>query len=87
MPKISEKKYKLVGDLTIRDITKTVEWDATFGGTAVAWGQTHAAFKISGVINRFDFGLKWNKTLEAGGLMVGQDITITTNVEIAKEKK
>ena len=87
LKKISDAKYKLIGDLTIRDVTKTVEWDALFGGTAVAWGQTHAAFKISGTINRFDFGLKLDKKIETGGLVVGKDVTITANIELTKKER
>ncbi|MEK7263070.1 MAG: YceI family protein [Bacteroidota bacterium] len=85
--KIGDKNFKLIGDLTIRDSTKTVEWDATYGGTTVAWGQPHAGFKLKSVINRFDFGLKWDKTVEAGGLMVGKDVTITVSVELVKKEK
>ena len=73
-------------DLTIRDVTKEVEWDATYGGTAVAWGSTHAGFKISGAINRLDYNLKWNKTIDAGGLVVGDNVDIIANIEIVKNK-
>ncbi|MBS4028408.1 MAG: polyisoprenoid-binding protein [Ignavibacteriales bacterium] len=85
--KVGENKFKLVGDLTIRDITKEVEWDATFGGTAVAWGAKHAGFKVVGAINRFDYGLKWNKTIETGGLVAGDIVTIIANVELAQHKE
>ncbi|MEE9429896.1 MAG: YceI family protein [Melioribacteraceae bacterium] len=85
LTKIKGKKYKLVGDLTIRDITKEVELDLKYNGTIKdPWGNTKAGFKISGTINRFDFGLKFNKLMEAGGMVVGDDIEISVNAELKK---
>jgi len=84
--KVGDNKYKLTGDLTIRDVTKSVTFDATLGGTMKApWGVTIAAWKATTVINRFDFNLKWNKAIETGGLIVGQDVTITLNMEFNKK--
>jgi len=77
-------KYKLVGDLTIRDVTKSVPFDVTYGGTVNAMGGTHAGFKAKTTINRFDYNLKWDKTTEAGGLVVGKDVDITINVDMKK---
>ena len=84
--KVSEKNYKLVGDLTIRDVTKSVTLDVKYNGTVKdPWGNTKAGFKISGVINRFDYGLKWNAALETGGLVVSEDVTININLELNKK--
>ncbi|MEM7552177.1 MAG: YceI family protein [Bacteroidota bacterium] len=84
--KKSGKKYKLVGDLTIRDVTKTVEFEADYNGTVKdPWGNTRAGFKIEGTINRFDYGLKYNDLLEAGGAVVGEEVDITVNVELIKQ--
>ncbi|MGI9542469.1 MAG: YceI family protein [Cyclobacteriaceae bacterium] len=86
LEKVDGKKYKLTGDLTIRDVTKTVELDVKYGGTIKdPWGNTKAGFKISGSINRFDYGLKWNNAMEAGGLVVGEDVEIICNVELQKQ--
>ncbi|HUW06468.1 MAG TPA: YceI family protein [Williamwhitmania sp.] len=86
--KVSGNKYALTGDLTIRDVTKRVTFDVTYGGTVKdGYGNTKAGFKATTVINRFDYGLKWNALTEAGGAVVGQDVTITINVEVAKDKK
>ncbi len=83
--KVGEKKYKLVGDLTIRDKTKEVELDVTHNGTIKdPWGNTRAGFKIEGEINRFDFGLKWNKLMELGGAVVGKTVRIKINTELKK---
>ncbi len=84
--KISDGNYKLIGDLTIRDITKEVTLDAKLNGIIKdPWGKTRAGFTVSGVVNRFDFGLKWNAMLETGGLVVGKDIVININLELIKE--
>ncbi|HTL06987.1 MAG TPA: YceI family protein [Chitinophagaceae bacterium] len=81
---LGDNKYKLVGDLTIRDITKTVTFDVTYGGTVTAMGGTHAGFKAKTTINRFDYNLKWSAATEAGGLVVGKDVEITLNIDMKK---
>ncbi len=84
--KVDGSKYKLVGDLTMHGITKTVELDAVFKGTAKSpWGQTVGVFKLSGVVDRKDFGLTWNKMLDNGGLLVGEMVNITANIEVVKK--
>lgn len=85
--KVGENQYKLVGDLTIRDVTKEVELDATYGGTAAAWGMTKAGFKLKGKINRFDYGMKWNAKTDSGGLVAGEMVEIECNVELNKQKQ
>jgi polyisoprenoid-binding protein YceI len=79
-----DNKYKLVGDLTIRDVTKSVTFDVKYGGTVVAMGGTHAGFKGTAKIDRFDYNLKWSKTTEAGGLVAGKDVEITINADFKK---
>ena len=84
--KVDGKNYKLVGDLTIRDVTKEVVLNVVHNGTIVdPWGNTKAGFKATGVINRFDYNLKWNTALETGGLVVGEDVDITINLELNKK--
>ena len=84
LKKIDEKNYKLVGDLTIRDVTKEVTLDVVYNGTVQAWGQTKAGFKIKGEINRFDYNLKWNTLIEAGSAVVGKAVYITVDLELQK---
>lgn len=87
MQKVGDNKYKLVGDLTIRDITKQIALDVTYNGTVKdPWGNTKAGFKITGELNRFDYNLKWNALMEAGGAVVGKMIGITINLELQKSK-
>ncbi len=69
--------YQLIGDLTMRGVTKEIALDVKPGGLGKdPWGNTRAAFEASGKINRKDWGLQWNKALEAGGLLVGEDVTL-----------
>ncbi|MBL0047935.1 MAG: YceI family protein [Bacteroidetes bacterium] len=85
--KVSGKKYVLEGELTIRDVTKKVKFDVTYNGTGKnPWGMTVAGFKASTTINRMDYNLKWNKTLEAGGVLVSEDVVVSINMEMVKSK-
>lgn len=82
--KTDGKNYKLVGDLTIRDVTKEITLNVIYNGTVQAWGSTKAGFKITGEINRFDYNLKWNTLLEAGGAVVGKTVYLTIDLELQK---
>ncbi|OOQ61877.1 YceI family protein [Mucilaginibacter pedocola] len=82
-----DDEYKLVGDLTIKGITKSVTLDAEFGGsTDDFYGNTKAGFEVSGKINRKEFGLTWDGVTEAGSIVVGEDIKLIANVQFAKQK-
>lgn len=77
--------YKLTGDLTIRDVTKSVTLDTTLSAPVkTPWGNQARAAKLTGKIKRGDFGLKWNKALEAGGVVVGEEVTIEVKAEVTK---
>jgi polyisoprenoid-binding protein YceI len=83
--KVNGKNYVLEGELTIRDVTKKVKFDVVYNGTAKdPWGNTKAGFKIKTKINRFDYGLKWNAAVEAGGLVVSNEVEIAVNLELKK---
>jgi polyisoprenoid-binding protein YceI len=77
-------KYQLKGDLTIRGTTKPVVLDVAYGGNVKAFGGERAGFKVSGTIKRFDYGLKWDKKIEDGSFVVGDDVQITCKVELKK---
>lgn len=80
--KVGQDQYKISGDLTIRGITKSVVLDGKNNGTITdPWGNTRTGWTASTKINRFDFGLAWNQAIEAGGLVVGKEVTITINAE------
>jgi polyisoprenoid-binding protein YceI len=84
--KLKGDKAKIAGNLTIKNITKPVVFDATVSKAVQdPWGGTRMGIEMSAQINRKDFGLNWNKALEAGGFVVGDDIKITVELEgIAK---
>jgi len=80
------EQYKLTGDLTIRDVTKTIELDVEFGGSAVdPWGNTKAGFELNGKIKRKEFGLKWDALTEAGGAVVSDEVKLHLNVQLVKQ--
>ncbi|WP_298297651.1 YceI family protein [Hydrotalea sp.] len=84
--KLSDEKYNLTGNLTIRDVTKTVILDVTYGGQIVdPWGQTKLGFEVEGKINRKDFNLTWSATTETGGIVVSDEVKLHMNIELAKQ--
>lgn len=84
--KLEEDMYKLTGNLTIHGVTKEVTLDAELGGvTTDPWGQSKVGFEITGKINRKEFGLEWNATLETGGVMLAEDVKLQIAVQLTKE--
>ncbi len=77
-------EFKIVGDLTIRDVTREVVLDAEFRGSAEFMGTTKAGFRATGEINRQDFGVSFSRTMETGGLVVGDTVEITLEIELNK---
>lgn len=74
--------YEIAGDLTIKDVTKPVVFEAEYGGKGTnPWGVEVVAFEAETKINREDFGLTWNAALETGGVLVGKDIKIKLELE------
>jgi polyisoprenoid-binding protein YceI len=81
-----DKTFKATGQLTIKNVTKPVILDVTYQGAVKdPWGMERAAFTATTNLNRQDFGLTWNKALETGGMVVGDEVTITINVEGVKQ--
>ncbi len=76
---------EVTGNLTINGVTKPVKLDVDLGGINVdPWGQTKAGFSFEGKINRSDFGLNWNAALEAGGVMVSDEVKIAGELQFVK---
>ena len=76
----------LTGDLTIKDVTRSVEFDVDFGGVGQdPWGNTKAGFEATATVNRKDWGLTWNAAVEGGGVLVSDKITINIDVQLAKQ--
>lgn len=80
-------KVEIVGDLTIRDVTKSVTLKGEQLGpvTNPFTSQTTIGYSLTGAINRDDFGLNWNQALETGGVLVGKEIKLTIEAEVAKQ--
>ncbi|HEX9843599.1 MAG TPA: YceI family protein [bacterium] len=80
------RKFRLVGDLTIRDVTREVVLDGEFDGRIVdPWGNERAGFSAEASISRKEFGVRWNQALEAGGVIVGDSVKIILQVEAVKQ--
>jgi polyisoprenoid-binding protein YceI len=83
-----ENIYNLVGELTMKDITREVRLEVDFGGIMKdPWGNEKAGFSVHGKINRKDWGLMWNATLETGGVLVSDEISISCEMQLVKTKK
>lgn len=83
--KTADDEFILHGDLTIRDVTKPVILDVQALGTAIdPWGNLKSGFSIEGKINRKDWGLNWNAALEAGGVLVSEEVKINCSVQLVK---
>jgi polyisoprenoid-binding protein YceI len=75
----------LEGDLTIRGVTKPITLDVEYNGMGKdPWGNTKAGFSVRGKLNRKDFGLNWNAALEAGGVLVGDEVKILCEIQLVK---
>ncbi|MDV3307738.1 MAG: YceI family protein [Cyclobacteriaceae bacterium] len=76
--------YKLKGDFTMRDVTKPVTFDVTYGGTVDTGRGVKAGFKVTGKVNRKDYNLKWDNRLAGGELVVSDDVDIVCKIEMNK---
>lgn len=75
--KVGEEDFKLTGDLTIRDVTKEIVLDVVYGGQINdPWGNIRTGFKVTGSIDRYDYNVKFNSPLEAGGLALSKKVNI-----------
>ncbi len=86
--KAGKNKYILVGDLTMRGITKSVTLDVKYGGTIPndGYGNVKSGFIVKGTLNRMDFGIAWNAKTEHGGWTVGEEVEIEVKLEFVKSK-
>jgi polyisoprenoid-binding protein YceI len=81
---IAPGELKITGDLTIHGVTKQVVLNATAPKSPIkdTWGLTRSAASATAKVNRKDFGLNWNKNLDSGGVMIGDEVNITLDMEM-----
>ncbi|HKY97064.1 MAG TPA: YceI family protein [Gemmatimonadaceae bacterium] len=79
-------EFSLIGELSIRDVTREVKLDVTNEGAVTdPWGNSRIGFSAQGKIDRREFGLTWNQALEAGGFVVGDEIKISIDAEFTAQ--
>lgn len=79
--------YALTGDLTIKGVTRPATFDVEYEGKGTnPWGQEVVGYSAESKINRKEFGLTWNQALETGGVLVGEDIKISLDIQAAEAK-
>ena len=84
--KIKDDQYDLTGDLTMHGVTKSVKIPTQYSGLMKdPWGNAKIAFSLDGKINRKDWGLNWNSALEAGGVLVSDEVHLTIEMQFIKQ--
>jgi len=82
---LGDDVYELTGNLTIKGISKKVVLSIEYGGLVTdPWGNLKAGFSLTGKVNRKDWGLIWNATIESGGVLVGDEVKILCDIELTK---
>lgn len=83
-----KNKFKVVGEMTLLGVTKPTTWDVEYLGSAMdPWGNMRAGFTAATKVNRKDFGMTWNKALDKGGVMLGEEVALNLNIEAIEQKK
>jgi polyisoprenoid-binding protein YceI len=86
LKQVRDEKWELIGNLTIKGISREVKFDVEFGGkNKDPWGNEKAGFSLEGKINRKDWGLNWNAMLETGGVLVSDEVRISAEVQFVKQ--
>ncbi len=84
--KTGSDTYDLTGDLTIRGVTRQETFNVTYEGAGKdPWGNEKAGFSAEGKINRSDYGLTYNAVLETGGVLIGDEVKVSLEIEAAKQ--
>lgn len=82
-----DDEYIIQADLTMKGVTKPVEFKAEYGGIVTdGYGQTKVGLEVRGKLNRKDFGLNWNAVIEGGGLTVSEEVKLIANLQFIQEK-
>ena len=83
--KVGTERYRLTGQLTIRDVSREIALDVEYGGRGKdPWGNERVGFTARGALDRKDFGLKWNQALETGGVLVSDRVELELELQAVK---
>ena len=83
---VGDGEYQLVGELTIKDVTRPVTLDLEYLGTVASpWGDQRAGFSATTEVSRKDWGLEWNVALETGGFVVSEKVRLNIEIEAVKQ--
>jgi polyisoprenoid-binding protein YceI len=83
---VGGNRWRLAGDLTIRDTTRPVAFDVEFlGNLRDPWGNDRVAFEAKGEIDREDWDITWNVALETGGVLVSKKLTFELEIQAVKQ--
>ena len=84
--KLDDENFELTGDLTLKGVTREVTLNVEFSGvTRDPWGGERAGFIVTGKIRRSDFGVNFNGVMDTGGLMLGEEVKIHSEVQVVKQ--
>ena len=84
---VTDTDFRVTGDLTLRGVTKPITVDLEFTGAAVdPWGNTRVGFEGATKVNRKDWGVSWNTTLEAGGVLVSENVTLEFELSATRDE-
>ncbi|MEP7012668.1 MAG: YceI family protein [Acidobacteriota bacterium] len=83
---VAKNRYQVTGAFTLHGVTKTITLPVEYLGEAKMGDNVKAGFSSETVINRKDYGIVWNKTLDSGGTLLGEDVEISINLEVGKAK-
>jgi polyisoprenoid-binding protein YceI len=83
--RVDEDEYEVTGELSLHGVTKTETFKVTFEGQGKdPWGNEKVGFSVNGSVNRTDYGLTWNAALETGGVLIGDKVKVSLQIEAAK---
>lgn len=85
--RVNDTTFAVAGTLTMRDVAKEITLMVNFLGEMTAMGSTRAGYELTTTINRRDYGVSWNRALDAGGFVLGNDVEINIALELIKQEE